>query len=197
MDAVRWAVAMTCLMLAFGSPGSGKAAEGGRRVPGTIVTMTPPAGFAAATQFSGFVDPTANASIMISELPPEAYPALASRLDSLKSAQAAFAPQGIKVAAMDRAPIAGGTALLLSGEQRAGGTAYKKWIALLQGRKTVMITIQAPAKARIDKAAIRTLLTSVALGDIRRSTRNSPACPSPRRRRRRSVWSTRSAAPAC
>lgn len=39
-----------------------------QRVPGTRMTIVPPAGFAPATNFAGFIEPESNASLMLTEI---------------------------------------------------------------------------------------------------------------------------------
>ena len=135
-----------------------------QRVPGTTVSMAPPAGFVAAADFSGFKERDGAASIMVSELPPEAYPQISAVFGDLDAARAAFATKGISIGALKRVDGASGTVLLLSGTQAVGSQVFKKWMALFKGRKTVLITIQALDASPLTEAAAQKTIESVALG---------------------------------
>lgn len=160
----RTVVVLSCLMVG-GLIQPSASAQAPQRVTGTTVTMTPPAGFTPAREFSGFADPTTKSSILIAELPPQAWPQLSALFGSLDTVRAGFKQKGIDVAALDKVPTASGEAFLASGTQTAAGTKLAKWVALAQGSRTVMITVQAMPAAKLDDAAIRTMLKTVSLGD--------------------------------
>jgi hypothetical protein len=136
-----------------------------QRVAGTTVTVTPPKGFEPAKDFAGFADLASKSSILIAELPPQAWPQLSAMFGSLDGVKTAFKPKGIDVTALDKVPLATGEAFLASGTQAYAGTTMSKWVALAQGSRTVMITVQAMPAAKLDDAAIRAMLKTVSLGD--------------------------------
>lgn len=107
-----------------------------QQVPGTTVSMTPPAGFALAGEFAGFKDGNGAASILVVELPAEAYPQLSAPFGDLEMARTSFATKGISVTALKRIDTPPGAALFLSGTQTVGSLHLNKWMALLKGEKT-------------------------------------------------------------
>lgn len=141
------------------------AAQTSQHVNGTTVTMTAPQGFTPSTQFSGFADEASKSSILIAELPPQAWLDLSKMFGSLDTVRAMFRQKGIEVSALDKVPTASGEAFLASGTQTAGDAKLAKWVALAQGSRTVMITVQATPAAKLDDAAIKAMMKTVSLGD--------------------------------
>ena len=137
-----------------------------QHVPGTTVSMTPPAGFVLATEFSGFKDREGTASILVVELPAEPYPQLSAVFGDLEMARKAFATKGISVSALKRIDISSGPVVFLSGTQTAGTLHLKKWMALLKGEKTVLITFQAAEGSALTEAAAQKATESTTLGSV-------------------------------
>lgn len=137
-----------------------------QQVPGTTVSMAPPAGLSLATEFSGFRDQDGTASILISELPPEAYPQISAVFGDLDSARQAFATRGVAVNAVKRIERPSGIVLLLTGTQTAGDLTIAKWIAVLKGEKTVLITFQAAAGSKLTDASVLSAIESIALSRV-------------------------------
>lgn len=164
-NTVRRAVTMIASLMACAVISVTAAAQTAQHVTGTTVTMAPPEGFEPATNFSGFADPKTQSSILIAELPPQAWPQLSAMFGSLDTVRAAFKQKGIDVASLDKVPTASSEAFLARGTQTMGDIKIGKWVALAQGSRTVMITVQAMAGARLDDAAVRTMLKTVSLGD--------------------------------
>lgn len=135
-------------------------------VPGTTVSLVPIEGWTSADGFAGFVNTETEASALVAELPAEAHPQLAPLFMDLNLAKASFASQGVEVEAVSTLTTAdGGEVPLISGTQSAGGVTFDKWIALFEGDKTVMVTVQAPEGAELDAAAVEAMIASVILGD--------------------------------
>lgn len=164
-NAIRRTIVIFSCLMACGLLPSGATAQTPQRVNGTTVTMTPPAGFEPAKDFSGFADQKTKSSILIAELPPQAWPQLSALFGSLDAVRTGFKQKGIDVASLDKVPIASGEAFLASGTQTVADTKIAKWVALAQGSRTVMITVQAMPAAKLDDAAIRAMLKTVSLGD--------------------------------
>jgi hypothetical protein len=137
-----------------------------QQVPGTTVSMTPPTGFVPATEFSGFKNQEGTASILIVELPAEAYPQLSAMFGDLEMARKAFATKGISVSAVKRIDTPSGPVVFLSGRQTAGTVHLDKWIALLKGEKTVLITFQATEGSALTEAAAQKATENTTLGSV-------------------------------
>ena len=118
-------------------------ASGPVRVTGTTVTMTPPDGFTPSTAFSGFEERGSGSSITVSELPPEAHADIAAMFSSLGTARDALSPQGIAVKALASVTVEGQPAPLVVGERRAGGLVVDKYLTVLAGDTTALVTIDA------------------------------------------------------
>lgn len=133
-------------------------------IPGTTVSLVAPEGFAPASSFAGLQNEKTKASIVIVEMPAEAHAQLGALFTSLESAKTNFARQGVELEDRDEVVTPAGTVPLLSGTQKANGVTFAKWITLLKGAKTVLITIQSPEDADFDGDDAEALLKSVNLG---------------------------------
>jgi len=91
--------------------------------PGSRIGLLPPKDMAPSKRFTGFENPNKGASISFIEMPPEAYTQLASGLtaEALKS-------QGVTLKAREEIKLGQQKALLISGEQAAGGVTIRKWL---------------------------------------------------------------------
>lgn len=92
------------------------------QVPGTHVTLDPPPGFAAATQFPGFQKADAGASIMVTEVP-----------GPITAVAAGLTPEGLASRGWtwldsENVTIGGRPARLVHFTQVALGVTYEKWI---------------------------------------------------------------------
>lgn len=134
-------------------------------IPGTSVSLVAPKGFEPASGFAGLSNPKTQASVLIVEMPAEAYPQLATLFNDSESAKTNFARQKVNITKVEQVDGTGGEKVpLLSGTQEAGGTKLDKWIALFKGPKTVMMTVQAPPAAKMQPAEVKALVASVSLG---------------------------------
>ena len=106
---------------------------------GSVIGLIPPDGMVESTQFSGFEDEKRKASILIVDLPPEAFPQIEEGFTD-----EALASKGIKVLSREPFDIKGAKAFLVTGTQTAGPLTVRKWI-LLVGTDTLtsLVTVQA------------------------------------------------------
>lgn len=107
---------------------------------GASIGLVPPSGMTPSVAFAGF-EHRSGASIVIIEMPPEAYGQLAEKLTP-----EALRPTGFLVReAGDALPLAHGEGRILRGRQSAHGLSYAKWVALVRdGAGTGVITVQVP-----------------------------------------------------
>jgi len=129
-------------------------------LPGLSIGFEPPPSMKPATQFSGYVDENAGASIVIVEMPAEAYADIEKGFDA-----EALSSQGVTV--RKRAPFPLGKdikAFLVEGAQKQGTAVFDKWILVAtNGKTTALVTVQAPATtAGYDSATIEKSLKTVA-----------------------------------
>lgn len=133
-------------------------------VPGSLVRMAPPAGFLPAPNFAGFVTADGQASILVAELPAHSAPAVATLFNDLPSARHHFATQGVEIDRLQSIAADGITVPVAIGRQAAHGHVFDKWVALYQGRRTVLVTVQAPTAHALAQPAALAALASVTLG---------------------------------
>ena len=158
------ALALACFAWLTCSPAG---AQERKPIAGTSVSLAVPKGFEPASGFAGLVNKANQASVLIAELPAEAYPQLVTLFDNPDTARAGFARQGIAIARLDQIDVNGDKVPLLSGTQTlAAGVHFDKWMALFKGEKTVMLTVQAPQAAKLGAAEVRALVASVSLGKV-------------------------------
>lgn len=134
-------------------------------VPGTSVSLEPPEGFSVATDFAGLVNKASSASVLIVEFPPVAYDQIAALFGDIEMARQNFARQQVAIDTIEMLDLPAGKVPLATGSQTIGTTKFDKWIALLKGAKTVLLTVQAPQQAKLDAGAVRKMLTSITLGE--------------------------------
>jgi hypothetical protein len=123
-------LALAVLVTTFADPLSAQSV----RVPGTSVTVVPPAGFSPARQYPGFEWPESQASIMVTELPGPAGEMLRSMTGS------ALAGKGVMLISTQDAVINGKPARLLHVRQQTARGEALKWI-LIAGDATTTIMI--------------------------------------------------------
>ncbi len=130
---------------------------------GSRVGLVPPPGMMASKTFSGFIDPTKNAGIVIRVMPPNAYTAMKASLadDTLKK-------QGFTVEKRETMKLAVGKADLIVGtELSPDKKPFRKWLLLVPTNDlTAAVSVQVPANDSVySDAAVRTALASLTLRD--------------------------------
>jgi hypothetical protein len=112
------------------------------RVPGTSVSLEPPAGFVSAESYPGFQNPEKQATILVTQMP---APAAEIRKAMTKDL---LATRGITLLSSSEEKVGGRDALLVHVAQSAGGVDYLKWILLWgDAEETVMVTGTFPKSA--------------------------------------------------
>lgn len=105
------------------------------------VGLEPPAGMVEADRFLGFID--GRASIVISELPPQAYAQVAG-----KKEQFAARVEGARI---EDFKVAGADAFLIVGKQEAAGLTFRRWVVIIgDPSETAIVTAQVPAEVPAD-----------------------------------------------
>lgn len=150
-------------MLAAGLA-SGAAAQERTAISGTTVSLTPLKGFTPSAKFAGLENVEAKASVLVVEMPLEAHGQLSTLFGNAETAKTNFAKQNIVIDEAEDIETAGGKGRILTGQQNLAGTTFDKWIVLLKGAKTVMITVQAPEDSDLDGDDVLAMLKSVSLG---------------------------------
>lgn len=107
---------------------------------GGVVGLDPPEGMVEAPNFAGFVSDE-GASIVIVEMPPEAFDEIATKFN----AEGLASRMNVEGAPRQLTLRDGVEALLVSGGQAAHGIDYRKWALLARGpATTALVTVQVP-----------------------------------------------------
>lgn len=119
-----------------------------KAIPGTKVSLTPPAGFALSEQFPGFLHEESGASIMVTEMP-----APFSKMSGAFTKEA-LAQQNITLLAQRPHTVGGKTGVLLNLRQVAQGMVFLKWlVAVGTEKETVLITATFPEEVKTQWSA--------------------------------------------
>ncbi|WP_244936686.1 hypothetical protein [Methylobacterium currus] len=128
--------------------------------PAASVGLAPPPGMVPSRAFAGF-EHRSGASILITEMPEEAYGQLVEKFTPEALRATGFEAQGSGAALR----VAGGEGRVLRGRQAANGQSYTKWVAVVRGGAgTGLVTVQVPEAARgqVPDEAVEAALTTIA-----------------------------------
>lgn len=109
---------------------------------GGVFGLVPPPGMTESTQFAGFEDPQTGASILMVDMPPQAYAQVAAGFTD-----AALAGKGIVIDTRGTLPLAlpGVQTLFVTGRQAIGPVMSRKWILVAgTAQGTALVTVQVP-----------------------------------------------------
>ncbi len=126
-------------------------------VPGTSISLEPPVGFSLSEQFSGFVNLDNFSSIVITELPLEGYSEIATIFSSTQTAIEAFASQGILVKEVSTVIVGNMQVPFVTGVQNVNDVSVDKYIALLRGDKTILLTFNVTDDRLGEEAVIKAI----------------------------------------
>jgi hypothetical protein len=132
-------------------------------VPGTTVTLEPPQGFTSATNFAGFEHAASGSSLMVTELPKDAYERIATAFATREEAARQFANQGVVVTDRATVEVDGKDVVVLTGTQEVLGVKADKYIALVRGDKTVLLTFNGIG-GQLSADGARAAIASLRLG---------------------------------
>ena len=128
-------------------------------VRGTSVTLIPPPGFTASRTGRGIENASTGTTITISEAAPEAYAGLAERFKSAKSLTDGYADQGVTIRSVRT--IAPNIPFAI-GRQTENGKDLTRYLALLKGDKTVLVSFTIPDRT-FTEADAEAVLRSIEL----------------------------------
>ena len=120
-------------------------------VPGTQVLMPPPPNFVLSDRFSGFEDSYSGSTILIVEMPTEAFRGLAEGLTVEALAERGIVQRERREEALGDLP-----AVWISGTQKAGKLDLEKRLLLIGGPVTVLVTATIP-KAYANPPRLKTI----------------------------------------
>jgi hypothetical protein len=146
---------------ALASAGAPAAGQENTAVPGTSVSLTPPAGFTVSRGGRELED-GAGSSITIGERSAAAYPQLAEMFSSARNLSAGYAQQKVSIRGVRQIATPLGAVPFATGRQTSNGRDLEKYFALLKGDKTVLMTFTV-ADRRLSEADIEAVVRSVSL----------------------------------
>jgi len=125
------------------------------------VGMVPPVGFTPATRFVGFENVSANAAILISSMPGEAYAELEKNLTD-----ESLTKSGLKVAVREAIPLKDGKGVFIAGPREASGQKRYEGIAIATtGGVTTFISVQMleASHAQVTDAMLRDAFKTISV----------------------------------
>lgn len=128
-------------------------------IRGTSVTLTPPPGFVHSRSARGIENAETGVTITFAETSAQGYAALAQRFSSPKSLSEGYAQQKITIRSVRRID---GNIPFAIGQQAVNGGSVMKYLALLQGDKTILVTFTIPDRSFTETDA-ENLLRSIEL----------------------------------
>lgn len=131
---------------------------------GSAIGLVPPPGMVESQQFAGFEDDAAKASILVVDMPADAYDQLAAGFS-----EQALSTKGVILEDRESFPIKGAKALLFIGRQTAGPITVRKWVLLVGSEKaTGIVTVQVPEAeaAAYPDAVVRAALSSITFRSV-------------------------------
>jgi hypothetical protein len=125
------------------------------------VGLVAPGAMKPSDHFRGFEDPVTGASILILEVPAQAYPEVEKQMtpEALKK-------QGMTEEKRENVTLGAGKGLLIVGEQVVDAKKMRKWVFLAAGAEVgAVIAVQVPdeARAKYPDADVRTALMSMSV----------------------------------
>jgi hypothetical protein len=126
------------------------------KVPGTKVSLVPPASLNPSDRFPGFMDEETNSSILVTEMPAP-YSEIANGFT-----KEALATKGMGLLSKKEISLNGRPGILLHVEQEARSIAFLKWMVVTGNEKeTVLVTATFPEemKAQISSAMEQSALS--------------------------------------
>ncbi|BCL73007.1 hypothetical protein TUMSATVNIG1_49800 [Vibrio nigripulchritudo] len=134
------------------------------QIPGTSVSMPKPDGFELSDTFAGYLNAKNSSSVVVMELPLEAFGQLSALFGNLETVQQSFAKQGVKVNDVTLLEMDGYKAPVVIGEQAVSGVSVDKYIALFKGQKTVMVTYNLMDTKTFNHEKVMASIKSIEIG---------------------------------
>ena len=138
-------------------------------VPGTSISLSPPANFILSEQFSGFVNEETFSSITLTQLPPEAYLEVSQALSSTPEViSELFASRGImlEVESVSSIDVQGTQVPFVKGIQTVADTQVQKYFVLVGEESTTLITFNLFEESPLSEEAVIEAIQSIEVGPV-------------------------------
>jgi hypothetical protein len=142
-------------------PAAEQPPQGPQRLPirGTSVTLTAPPGFTPSRSERGIENTTTGTIVTVSEASAEAYAGLADRFKSAKAMTDGYANQNVTIRTVRNID---GKIPFAVGRQTKDGKDLTRYLALLKGDKTVLVSFTSPDR-NFSEADAEAILRSIEL----------------------------------
>lgn len=142
-----------CLVFALLGPSQAQTSGEAIAVPGSRVSLVPPEEFTLSDQFSGFFHEASTSSVVVTEMPAEAYRQLSG---SFKSG---FEANGVAMGERNEVTVSGRPGFVIRGTQELHALTWNKWLLVFNAEDfTGMIVISSPQIAEMpDQMALDVL----------------------------------------
>ena len=142
-------------------PAAEQPPQGPQRLPirGTSVTLTAPPGFTPSRSERGIENTTTGTIVTVSEASAEAYAGLADRFKSAKAMTDGYANQNVTIRTVRNID---GKIPFAIGRQTKDGKDLTRYLALLKGDKTVLVSFTSPDR-NFSEADAEAILRSIEL----------------------------------
>ncbi|MFG1350555.1 hypothetical protein [Xanthobacter autotrophicus] len=131
---------------------------------GSAIGLVPPPGMVEGQAFSGFEDRAHSASLLIVDMPPDAFEQIDAGFTDV-----ALGAKGITLDKREAFPLKDAKAVLFTGTQTAGPVALRKWVLLVgTNQLTALITLQVPESeaATYPDAVVRAAFATLAIRSV-------------------------------
>lgn len=142
------------------------AADEQTKVPGTSVSMIKPAGFTLSETFSGYFNSQNQSSILIAEVPENAYEKLSILFNNIELARVGLAKRGVEVLEIKTLDSADINDPIIIGRQLISGIYVSKYMALFRGQKTVMVTYNILGENSLSESTVFESIKTIKLGEV-------------------------------
>jgi hypothetical protein len=128
------------------------------------IGLVAPASMTPSQTFRGFEDRAASASILILEIPPQAFPGVEKQLTA-----EALKKEGMVEEKRETVTLNGAKGLLLAGTQESDNKKFRKWLLLAswpEGGSLVAFQVPEENKSKYPEASVRAALMSVKMRPV-------------------------------
>jgi hypothetical protein len=153
--------AMTLASLAWAAPAQAADAV---FPPASHIGLVAPATMHPSQSFRGFEDRDASASILILEIPPQAYEGVEKQMTT-----EALKKDGVVEEKRETVTLNGAKGLLVAGTQESDNKKYRKWLLLAswpEGASLIAFQVPEESKSKYPEASVRAALLSVTLRTV-------------------------------
>ncbi len=160
---------IVCALIALSSVAAASSAFAQEAQPilGTTLSAIPPKNFKPASDFPGFIDQSVGGTIVVVELPKEAFDEYSTLFSDTKKLNRKFARAGIQMSRVVSLTTSGGQKVnLAQGIHKVSNGQFDMWAAVYKGDMTALVTLKLPKKGVLTTSEIESFFESVRPGRV-------------------------------